>query len=175
MASVTPKRQSVAARQLVVRARQGDQNAMAMIARVAEVAKQPNPPLRAVIAHRLIQDYIKKNPADPDAIFGADPPKAVSFPKEEVANLRNPVTFPDAFRRMQGVVNGVLVACLVLAEGPMLSLDVLSHYGNYIRSGNVDTAEAIATVDHARRIQSIRHPQTPLWVLSPEVSWELEG
>src|SRR5688572_17997166 len=53
----------LAAESLVSRARNGDQNAMGLIATVAEEAKQPNNQ-RAQLAFTLLEDFITKNPHD---------------------------------------------------------------------------------------------------------------
>jgi hypothetical protein len=146
---------------------------MAMISRVAEEAKKTGAHLRTVVAHRLIQDYVKKNPVS-RGIFGADPPKVTAYPAEVISELRNPVTFPKALAQLRNVVCGGLIATVVLSDGPALTMSDLTHYGNYIRASESATPEAIAIVDKARRIQAIRDKRVGLWVLSPEISWELE-
>jgi hypothetical protein len=60
----------LAAENLVLRSRQGDQNAMAMLAAVKSNAKRGNP--KAQKALTVIKRYIKRNPAEEAASFGLD-------------------------------------------------------------------------------------------------------
>ena len=60
--------------ELVDRARVGDQNAMAIISLVRENSQKGNP--RAIQAHRLMKNYIDKNPVNE---FGVESPNQDSF------------------------------------------------------------------------------------------------
>jgi hypothetical protein len=189
--------QAEGAKQLVERARAGDQNAMGMIAMVGENARKGNPKARS--AFMLIQEFINNHPAG--SIMGAEQQSALGVLKEP----RNPLQVVYTILcqlPMMGDEQIVNAACVILANGrpwnkpTVKSIDAsLGHEveKNLFRYG-VDYAnnekklrpigtqlppEAIGhlcaghCIGTARKIQLARLPQVPVSVLSPDIGWEL--
>lgn len=185
------------AAQLVDRARQGDQNAIALICQVRDNAQKKNP--RAVKSFKALMKYVKQNPVTKTWSFG-----------EETANLAEldsiahglfggdepyeQVIIEKVPELAAGSVNKAIVT---LANGPSLMpeegrfqavTDSLSEQDKEAfmmgYKHGVKELESIPIrlqcpfllghiLGTARRIQAIRLPDVPVSVLSPQVGAEL--
>lgn len=185
--------------ELVNRARQGDQNAMAMIAQVREASLKGSP--RAKIAFEGLTEYIKMNPAQPKAVmagFGAEVVEAL-----QIVDPKNP-TPPEAVPTALAVLpNGgkkaVDAGSILLASGPPISSQMISAMGQGIHpaarrifyfciakcgsGANKMVAEAPAglktlamagrCVGYALKIQMVRLPESIISQFSKMAGWEL--
>ena len=94
------EKQRMAAQSLVDRARCGDQNAMAIIALVAQNAKTSQ---RAAMAQSYIQAYIKANPVKEDGSFGTEPNDGETSVSRTAVRLAN--SPPLTKKRILNMVN----------------------------------------------------------------------
>jgi hypothetical protein len=189
------------AAQLVERARQGDQNAMALIAEVGENAKKKVP--RAMKAYDALLRYIKLNPVAKNWGFGED-----AANKAELDSIANAIQGSlIAGEEYATTVLGELPelaarnlnkAVVTLANGPSLLPEDGTRFQevrsslspedeNAFMAGYKHGINELASippklvgafllghvVGTARRIQAIRLPDVPISVLSSRVGAEL--
>ncbi len=186
----------------VERARQGDQNAMSVLAMVRNAAKKGNN--RAKRTMNLMVAYIKKNPVDHAPNVGFDI-KRLGQSFHNAIEKANPWGWAAAVKtHMPTLAKKSMDGAIVrLANGPNLlgptnanikamvtayPNDVMRKAFSFGLTGQIakildacqkispDECQAMQTgfcVGMAKRIQAIRQPKTPLSVLSPMVAWEL--
>lgn len=169
LANASIEKQREKAGELVERARQGDQNAMAIIALVRENRKKGNP--RASCSFEFIQEYIQSHPI---ASFGAE---------NERRKARDEYTW----------------ACPLLANGPTLTnrriVQTASVFGNeedrrafLFGVSRADRAQAAPgvldetqvklfkigkVIGQARKLQAVRRPDSKISAFDPMIGWEL--
>lgn len=156
-----------AAEDLVRRARVGDQNAMAMIASVAESAKGGNPKARN--AYACIEAYIKSHPVGHDSsIFGYE----TNALKETVALANGPMLTNDRIHGFAAKIEDDEKAKLYLFgvvnfRHPEALDAMIAAYPAAQRQieGGRNTAMA-------RTIQAVRLPNSSLSAFSHMVGWE---
>ncbi len=148
--------------QLVRRARNGDQNAMAMIAEAAKQAKGGN--RRAAMTVQMMHDYIKRNPAGTSTIsFGAEPSnvdplfaKAVAL--SHTGLLSNPRI-------------GDTLAALSPEEQDAFLMGMQGRPTGKRALANANAAGYV--VGQARKLQSLRMSHVPIGRHDALVAWEL--
>lgn len=166
-ASIEKQREQ--AGELVERARQGDQNAMAIIALVRDNSKKGNP--RAKCSYEFIHEYIQTHPI---ATFGADSKRRKARSEYDWA-------------------------CPLLANGPALTKTRISQvagiFGNeedrraflfgvsraeraQAAPGALDDAQAKVfkigkIIGQARKLQAVRQPNSRISAFDPMIGWEL--
>lgn len=188
-----------ACKDLVIRARAGDQNAMALIVEVGKAAKTGSE--RAKISAQYIEDYCKKNP----------PPKVTDYNKHDWSEMMQAYV-NDLQSSFTGEDFGECVIVLLpimgqfgintLADGPNLTNDIITQlsyeFGSELEQHafqfgvrNVEQAERIkknvknlnketayavlvgCCVGEARNLQLVRLPNTPVSVISKKAAEEL--
>ncbi len=179
MTSSRDETQKLAAEALVIRARCGDQNAMAIIALVSKNARKGM--ARSQTAFKAIQSFIARNPVKPDTVSG------------EGASYLSTIG-----------ANSVNRAAVKLANGPALSNqrvgDMVAIFGGpgsrkrrvlfhgITRFGNERDLQALAprldeaeralldfgrSIGMARGVQSVRAPGGRIANMSADAAWEL--
>lgn len=147
---------------IVVRARAGDQNALATILKVGESARAGGS--RAMAAFNTIKHYIEAHPAT-EFVLGADAPAVMDTPDAPIVKapdpeLRKPtlpqgifdrIFDPEYFAlciiRACGYRHGLPAAATILAAGPPLTAPVIAHIGN----SQFQSDESTATFFHGVR------------------------
>jgi hypothetical protein len=192
--------QAQGAKQLVQRARAGDQNAMAMIAQVGSNARAGNQTARS--AFSLIKQYISENPVQMTNSMGAEVQEALGVLKEP-SNHDHIGEIWEILCKLPIIGDGPLIqtACVILGNGPQWTKGKIKAVDNslvgaeqnlfrfgYDNSMDPKRIRPIAQklskesvgplcaghcIGTARRIQLARMPQVPVSVLSPEIGWEL--
>lgn len=185
-----------AARELVDRARAGDQNAMGMIVRVRENAEKGVP--RAVAAREAVMKYIRANPIPTKpSVIGAE----VAEDLKEV-KAKGPVMALDSLLRLaNGGPNAVFIGCILLANGPpilngkidgiaaMMGDPIAEALFSYAVRNCGPTGTAMMTqtlpermhpivyagqcIGRAQCLQRLRKPDTMISSILPNVGWEL--
>lgn len=186
-----------AAKEVVQRARAGDQNAMAMIVAVRDSAIQGSQ--RAQEAQRAILDYIRANPVSVTDVFthshvGDDAKQALAV----VKRCGPVVGLVALFVIAEDSPGAMLSGSIILANGPQLTNPRISSIGSAIEDDNerklfyagvcfkrlppafaqrcVPQAQPIINagkcVGLARSIQEVRQSQSSLSKFSPIVGWE---
>jgi hypothetical protein len=110
-----------AARELVERARQGDQIAIASISIVTKQAKQGNP--KSKVAYQAIETYIKKNPVKVYTSFGYDVLRETLADERAVdleSAMGNDYTKAIIGVAPQVAIKSVPKAIVTIANGPSL-------------------------------------------------------
>lgn len=172
-ATMASMSQTEAAAQLVRRARNGDQNAMAMIACVRDAAAQGN--AKAIMSAKFMKDYIQRNPVDDSSEFGIDDVIPRKTPKPS-----DPAT----------------AAAMALSHGPPLTNPRIEEFvkaakftseeirafkhgfdGRPMRNPaeNIQQANRAGfLVAHARKLQLVRLPHTNITKkFDANIGWEL--
>lgn len=171
-ASMATMSQTEAAAQLVRRARNGDQNAMALIACVRDAAEKGN--TKAIISARFMHEYIKTHPVGDTSEFGI----------EHVIPRRTPLPSDPA-----------TAAAVALSHGPILSRAWLERFvhaahfgaeevhafkhgvmGRRMRNPNEKIQKANHAgrlIRHARKLQAVRMPNTAVSRFDANIGWEL--
>ena len=160
---------------VVRRSRNGDQNAMALIALVRDNAKKGNP--KAQHAFTLLQEYVRTHPVDSNPRIGLDP--------DYVAMTQAPGT------RWAGESDATFSDAVALSHGPLLTdgriHHMLSRFGAEDRKGVLHgMANPHSTHPHrgvrlgkilgqARRLQAVRMRNSSLHKFDPRVGAELDG
>jgi len=171
------------ARDLVKRARVGDQNAMGLLAAVGENAKKGVP--RARVAMGLFQRVLKENPIDvgAESVESTDP--AITTFISRAGQAKDGWTYPIVLAAF------LPTDALVLAQGPNLTRQLIDtllsllppDWAELVQRGlcqpngipspvdpRVRCGQAI---DWARRLQMARVPTSSLKGFSNVVAWEL--
>jgi hypothetical protein len=159
------------ARDLVARARAGDQNAMAIIALVGENARKEGPSkLKAKIAYAALNKEINKEKTD----IGED--ERLPFPPPPfLEGLTEPVSFYPCLARAISYRRGFSSCVVAVANGPRLTqAHIAAILGNCKECAPSEKGmrEALSVMKAADRIQKIR-AGAPIRFLSREAAWEL--
>jgi hypothetical protein len=192
--------QQQAAKDLVLRARHGDQNAMAILDQVGKNARAGS--LTAINAYQYILDFIQKNPGNSG--IGSEAAKPLGIVK--AAGSNEPATVLSALCSLPEYGNPEVIstaviflanACLwnkqrVSVVDSVFAGDPASHQlwrSGYLFSGNKPQLDAACRqigdkkgvgiicaghcIGSARKLQLARLPNVPLSVLGPNVGFEL--
>lgn len=177
----------LAAEDLVLRARQGDQNAMAILAQVQENAKQGNSKARK--AFKMINKYIKANPPDERSSFGRDIVRAENpYEKSAIISTHGPVLNPyrmivfladdeDLRGRMKDTIASFgsdmepsFKMGFTLSKSP----DEFVSFANELPSQeDYDAAKVGFIFGKARLLQIARHPKSGFKSFDERAAWEL--
>lgn len=194
-----PKTVEDGAAQLVERARQGDQNAIAMICTVRDSAKKGNPKARRGFA--ALERYIKANPPKNLPSFGEE--LARNRECDAVCQEMMAGFGEDYCETVKKEVPAVAVlslpkAIVTCANGPNLLQDGAQNLFHDVKDSFSEQEQkafvlgikhGISELDRipqelqapfivghvlgtARRIQAVRHPRTPLSILSARLGYE---
>jgi len=186
-----------AAKEVVERARAGDQNAMAMIVMVRDQAIQGNEKARE--SQRAILEYIRKNPVQVADAFahshvGEDAKQALAYVSKRGPVLGLIALFIIGSDSPDAMLNG----SIILANGPRLTNPRISAIGSAIDNDDErrlfyagvcfkrippnllqrcvpeqrPIINAGKCVGLARAIQEVRAPDSSLTKFSPVVGWE---
>jgi hypothetical protein len=183
------------AKDLVERARLGDQNAMAILEEMGKNARNGNAKARS--AYSIVMEYIRRNPVE--TVIGVEESNVLGVlkdPANPIDQLLSALTKIPAL----GSQNLINVACVILADttpwndqncatadkclnGAPQSLFrygfTFSNRGASIQQVVDTMPEAVGflcaghCIGTARKIQMIRHRNAPLVILSPDIGWEL--
>lgn len=152
-----------ASRDLVERARMGDQNAMAIISLTGKNARRErNSPtvIRARVAAEALRRAMRKSD------IGAEAP-------EPPAPLLRGVTMPDSFLpcfvRLWRCKDGLCAIIVALANSGPLTLEKLTELSKIAG----DMPPARRALRYAHNLQRVRNPRVPISIFSREASWEL--
>jgi hypothetical protein len=162
----------------VIRAREGDENAMAMIRAVTEAAKAGSQ--RARVAHGIISAYIKTHPvkdgADP---IGFDPlPPFVTQSHRAAVRLANgPTITGDRFNRMVAAFAGESsrgARIVQFGAEKFQHEDALAEAKAALAShAEAALLELGKIIGHALALQKVRQPGAPIAAFDKNVAWEL--
>lgn len=198
---VSLERLQLGSRDLVLRARQGDQNAMGTISMVRKNAEMGHP--RAQITYTIMKEFIESHPATEDKIiFSGEThnPYAIELVKEETKEA-DPDRYSSAVIMLLPAI-GAQQAAVLLANGPDLTedsqLDIPPENPRVqailrcisedfrevfllgLRCKNLAQANTLGipgklgfSVGLARTIQGVRDGKIPIREFSPMASWEL--
>ncbi len=164
------------ARQVVERARQGDQNAMAIIAGVRDNNRKGNP--RAAASFMCIRDYITKNPIVADQ-FGAEQKaqqviaKAQEDGSKTVLNLANGPTITNPRIRHIAKQLGPNARVFIYGMQNATQGHKLASICTQLHMVQQGILEAGRLVGEAIRLQQVRQPGSSLSAYSPDIGWEL--
>jgi hypothetical protein len=196
------ERMRLVAAELVDRARDGDQNAMALLQRVGENARKGVP--RAQVAFSLCQEYM--NTHGPNT-FGAERTQVrglLGTVSNAIKVRKEPLEYSTA---LHALLPGILTivdpsdAAVIIANGPQLygkdNARLTAILAAFPTEDERKAFTAGASTDHvnialqkvshplkpacaigyivglARRIQLVRLPETPISAFSKDVAWEL--
>jgi len=157
----------VAAAELVERARNGDQNAMATLTLVGKQArKEGRSPtsIKARITHEAVMREIRKSKIGADI---APPPAQAPF----LRGINNPQSFLPCFMRLWQCKDGSNAIVVALANGPLLNTKRIQELTSQV-SGDLPMPVQ-RTINAARAVQMVRHPKIPIRAFSRDVAWEL--
>lgn len=200
---ILAKSQKQAVESLVLRARQGDQNARAMLHGIGIRAKEGVE--RAQKSLAIAEAFIAKHPATENTLFGNDQAIQKVAAREIVTD--NPLHYSAAVTTLLPLTD-LNKASVMLANGPSLlttdagsnpHLDAIAQLFNEseqlaLTSGckyctNLELINDLLkriprqcgralllgyVLGVARKIQAIRLPESPCGLLSPLVAWELD-
>lgn len=181
-----------AAESLVIRARQGDQNAMGMIVAIRQ--NRDSGSRKAALAYDYIASYIRNNPVQERSAFGNDCQcfaplaRASKNPRHIVAFvLSNPMNSDDALKASHVLTRTLTLSPRVLKEilgeippeiRPIFRpgfMDPLQ-LRQYIRGLDERGRKALLLgyiLGTARDIQDVGAGRSPIAKLSPMAAWEL--
>lgn len=195
---VQPKTMEEGARSLVERSRAGDQNAMALIAQIRQRALfgrdriPAGERMIAMTSYKLIGDYLDNHPVDSIGVENATPPpspRILSYVHPDVPEWL-PIALPECLPKKKGF----MAVVVRLANGRELTSDDLERVSQVMGPENAGHVVAGAFkqaappgLDHLARtafvigvclgtamtLQAVREGRAPVWMLSPEASWEL--
>jgi hypothetical protein len=168
---------STASRELVERARNGDQNAMAIIAEVGKAARRERTSTSR-IKSRVAFECIKRE-INADKMHGEEelPPP----PQPLLDGVGNPESFVPCLLRLSKYKDGFMACVVILANGAPLTLQKLTEMaqaaGMHGEDGDVSKQSAGANrarkaLRYAHSIQRVR-AGAPVKILSSEAGWEL--
>lgn len=194
-----PKTVADGAMQLVERARQGDQNAIAMICSVRDNAKKGDPKARR--GYQALKQYIEKHPAKNVPTFGEELAHNRACDvvcREMVAGFGEDYSETVKAQLPSIAAMSLPKAIVTCANGPTLLQDGAQNLLNDVRDSFSEQEQqafvlglrhglseldripkplqAPFIVGHvlgtARRIQAVRHPKVPLSILSSRLGHE---
>lgn len=187
-----------ASESLVDRARQGDQNAVALICQVRENRKKGNP--KAAIAYDYMMSYVNKRPAKKQDYFGCCHETSFSplVRAKEAKGLVYGKTLVKFVLDMGQSIDDSRLAAYILATGRPIDRKVLRSvlactpspirpaFGQGYRDPNgslrqrrrlspegVKCLQLGYILGVAKRVQDIQDSKVPLGTLSPMIAWEL--
>ncbi len=189
--------QAQGAKELVQRARAGEQNAMAILDMVGRNAKHGDP--KAVSAHALILEYIRKKPIKHGGTIGSEVAKTLG-----VLRHNNPIEHTvDALTKLPSYADedAINAACVLLANGAPLNKSKVKTVDSFFQGQNQAVfrfgysfssegdklGSAIKQLDGkgmgvlcaghcigtARKIQLARLSNVPVSVLGSDIAWEI--
>lgn len=171
---------------VVRRARNGDQNAMALMALIRENAQKGHP--RAVETFEHLKEYVRCNPIDSNPRIGVDPqlgyePDYVALTQAPGTRWSGDSTYPDAvalshgpkllnprigeFLSQFGGEEKAAVAFGIQHKGAASEKHEDGSLSRAIRMGKI--------VGQARSIQAVREPGSSITAFDRDAGWELEG
>lgn len=174
---VSSKRMQIYVRDVIIRSRAGDQNAIATIIETRKAAQKGI--ARAKYAYNMLCGYIKSHPIN----------KRVSFGEEKaIVALKTQIQAPSDLH-YGAAVTGLMKgpdSVVVLANGPEITEERVSCICRFCPDKDSFTAaiggdrSALATqsghvgwfVALARKIQAVRKPNSDLRAFSPMAAWE---
>lgn len=174
---ISSKQMQLKVRDIVMRSRAGDQNAIAIIIETRRAADRGV--ARAKYAFGMLSQYIKQHPISKRVSFGEEKP---------IVALKTQIQAPSELH-YGAAVTGLAInkdSIIVLANGPEITDDRIKcicnccpQRDNFQAAFGGDRA-ALATqsgkvgwfVRLARSIQSVRKPNSDLRAFSPIVAWE---
>lgn len=173
MNNVSEKKMKLAVRDVVLRARVRDQNAIATIVEARKAAGAGSPQARRMVA--LMQLFLKNNPIDRPAIGN-----------DSIIQSQHTSTFKQAIEAPSALHYGCAVVSLIpssktnpivlLANGPELDdarvNTIIMSLPESERAG-FSTSKIGHCVAQARRIQSVREGHAPVSSISRMAGWEL--
>lgn len=112
----------VGAENLVLRARQGDQNAMAMLMAVRDSAKKGVP--KAKVALKAIKEYIEDHPPTEECQFGSETQKNVTTALAQHVENDNPLHYAIGVITLLPYAE-VDRAAVLIANGPLITSNLL--------------------------------------------------
>jgi hypothetical protein len=165
---------------VVRRARNGDQNAMALIALIRDNAKKGHP--RAVESFEHLREYISTHPVDANPRIGGEP-DFVALTQAPGTRWAGDSTYADAVALSHGpkLTNPRIGAFLSQFGGEEQAAVAfgIRHKGDASeRHSNRNVSRAIRMgkiVGQARSIQAVREDGSPVSAFDKGVGWELEG
>ena len=155
-------------RGLVERTRAGDQNAMALIAGVRDLAAQGNP--RSIYSKNLIEKYIAKYP--PDSNIGQDAAPSVNtnpraFYTLWTARETSPEKYAIIVAKSSPFVQ-VWQAVVAIVNGPRLTKT-----NPLMQTVDVKGSRIAGIVRKAFLIQRLQNPRVPIGSYCKQTGWEL--
>lgn len=150
-------------RDLVERARSGDQNAMAIIQLVGVNARKEEKDPTAIRA-RVAYACLKRAIAHSD--IGSEP---MAAPPQLITGVARPRFFAACVERLQRCKDGMHAAIVRIANGPLLTRGAGHAYSN----ASMGSESARIVLQSAHAIQCARNPNIPLAKIWPDVAWEL--
>lgn len=180
---IEAKKIKLAAAELVIRSRQGDQNAMAMLGAIRGRAKAGSE--RAKMAFQAVHDYIRNHPVT--SSFAGDIDKNV----EKITALVKPDHQSEILRSIGLQIFAPSLptekAIVLVANGPVISKEyverVIAPYPNAAFMAGVRQAKSKISnqpdfragqiIGRAKMLQDIRRPLTSFRPLCPVMAWEL--
>lgn len=174
---VAAKRMQTQVRDVVLRSRAGDQNAIAIIIETRKAAERGV--ARAKFAFGELSKYIRNHPVSKRISFGEESP---------IIALKTQIQAPSALH-YGAAVSGLVkdkAAIVVLANGPEITPERVSCIceccpeKDSFNAGFSGDRSALATqsgklgwfVGLARKLQAVRLPGSDLQAFSPNVAWE---
>jgi len=151
--------------EVIERARQGDQNAMAIIALVRRNSKKGNP--RARTSFRLFKKYIDLHPV---AKFGNE--VAYNAKKQNIQNLQSSVMFANGPNLSNQRIQKLYYT--INPRDRRAFVSGLKSSRNALRGNQQFQLYNIGQIlDKARRIQNVRLPNSNITKFCPNIGWEL--
>ncbi len=157
----------------VTRARQGDQNAMAMIAMARDNANRGIP--QAITAVQYMQDFITKNPVKM-GVFGMEDCKCVKFDGQNAVRIANGPSLTNSRIRNVGASFGEDADIMFkgLRNWQTEHDKIHENLAQTLSSMQRDILKIGRTLGMARAIQIVRHPNGKIAAYSPSAAWELD-
>lgn len=180
---IEAKKMKLAAAELVIRSRQGDQNAMAMLGAIRAQAKAGNE--RAKKAFQAVHDYIRNHPVTSG--FAGDIDKNL----EKITALAKPNQESEILRSIGLQIFAPSLptekAIVLVANGPVISKEyveqVISPFPNQLFLAGIKQAKAKISnqpdfragqiIGRAKLLQDVRRPLTSFRAVCPIMAWEL--
>jgi len=174
---------AVGAEHLVLRARQGDQNAMAILGGIRNRAKRGSK--RAIRALREVKRYISENPPTQTTRFGLESTESEKIMAEHLTkHMGETQEYVSALTIMAPYIPPGVISFL-LADGPDIDNDLVNTIASqlsdraarefkkgYNGKGDSLPAQFGQTVKEAHLIQRVRNGE-PLSVMSVDIGWEM--
>lgn len=166
------KQLQLAAESLVIRARQGDQNAMGMIATIRKQAERGNPRARQSLA--MLQRYVAAHPVKDTFGTEEQPKKSNVLLSSSVALANGAPLSADTVSKMASTLgdekSGKLFFYAVVNYNKDQLLEALGRkFGDWAQH----VIELGKSVGFANAIQVVRKPGTPITPFSAVAGWEL--